>query len=246
MKALNLFLTYTTMDINTRREEFFHECEIKYKIEDEVELNGIIELVEQKGFEFVSKNKETDFLPDVEGFLCRKNGILLRFRKIEGKDKSDILVTVKVKGNAKQFQEYHELEYSFQNYNDDIFQKINELTYGITGVKLPQKIHSTDDFNDLVNLVKNTGFTKHRIWLEKIRKKYTRGNEIVTIDLLPEGIGYYLELETDSESKLNKLIKEFELDSDLLETMDYGDILKKHKEGCTEKEQRTGLFDQES
>jgi hypothetical protein len=244
MKGSNLFLIPMIMVTKAQLGGFFHECEIKYKIDGKNELERIVKLLEQKKFTYVSLNKETDFVPDVEGFLCRKNSTLLRFREIKGKHLHDILVTMKVKGSSQSFQEFYELEYSFQKYDNEIFQKISKYIHEITGIKIPQAIHSLTSFNDLVELIRNIGFNEHRIWLEKLRRKYNRRNEVVTIDLLPEGIGYYLEVETDSELKLNNLIKEFNLETDLLETMDYGDILKKHKKGQEEKEQRTGLFNQ--
>lgn len=98
------------------------ECELKYPINtDEEEI--LLQKLKDLGFEFQSENLESDYTPDVQGFLCRENGLMLRFRVLEG-DTNDVLVTLKIKQNGKIFQDNYEIEYSFKNFDIEQFNLI--------------------------------------------------------------------------------------------------------------------------
>ncbi len=221
----------------------YRECEIKYKIKDEAEKADLKNKIEALGFGFISRNMETDFVPDVEGFLCRKKGILIRFRRVEKEDgECDTLVTMKIKGEAKTFQEYFELEYAYSAVDREVFEKINERLRQATGIMLPESIHQVTSFGELVKKVKEAGFSEHRILLQKKRETYTNAAKKITFDFLPEGIGWYMEIETSDPEELSTLGKAIGLVHTQVEVQDYGEILKAHKKGLPDEEMRTGLF----
>lgn len=221
----------------------YRECELKFKIENEDEKKKLQKRAETLGFSCVGRGMETDFSPDVDGFLCRKNGVLMRFRSLNMEDgKKDVLVTMKIKGTAQAFQEYFEMEYLFSAINQETAKKINERLQQVAGRTLPESIHEAKTFEELLEMVKAAGFSEHRILLQKKRETYARENEKITFDFLPEGIGWYMELETNTPEKLKALVSAMELDMARAEAKNYGSILKEHKKHLSEKEMRTGLF----
>lgn len=220
----------------------FHECEVKYKVGSDGELKGIRRMLLQKGFVFGSIRTEIDFTPDVPGFVCKENGFMIRFRRIVGETSSDIIVTMKVKGSAKNFQEYFEYEYALSSYKPEVFKEINRKLRKITGITLPKEINTTNDFKELVRLLRTSGFSEHRLLLEKVREEYKREDFTIEIDLLPEGIGYYIEIEAGSPERLATLVAELGLPEKDLSTSNYGGILKDYKKDYPEILKRTGLF----
>jgi adenylate cyclase class IV len=167
---------------------------------------------------------------------------MIRFRKIVGEELSDIVVTMKIKGDAKGFQEYFEYEYTLSNYKPEIFKKINKKLREITGTTLPGEVNITYDFKKLVRLLRSSGFSEHRLLLEKMREEYKRGDVTIEIDLLPEGIGHYIEIEAGTPERLLSYITELDLPKKNLTTSNYGGILKEYKKDCPEILMRTGLF----
>jgi len=220
----------------------FHECEVKYKVGSDDELKGIRRKILQKGFVFDSIRTEIDFTPDVPGFVCKENGFMIRFRRIVDETSSDIIVTMKVKGGAEDFQEYFEYEYALSNYKPAVFNEINRKLRKITGITLPEEVNTTSDFKELVRLLRISGFSEHRLLLEKVREEYKREDFTIEIDLLPEGIGYYVEIEAGSPERLTSLIEELGLPESDLTTSNYGGILKEYKKDYPEVLKRTGLF----
>lgn len=221
----------------------FHECEIKYKINSEQELAILRAEIEAKEFKLTDKRRETDFVPDVKGFVCKENGFMIRFRNIISDSRKDILITMKVKGKATGFQEYFEYEYSLSNFKQDVFDSINEKLMSVTGFKIPAEINKTTDFMEIIRIMRASEFTEHRIILEKDREEYKKTGSTISIDLLPEGIGYFMEIETQTPEELMELVESFKLNKDLLITDNYGSVLKNHKRGSPEILMRTGLFD---
>lgn len=102
-----------------------HEFELKYEIEP-AKISYFESLILNAGAFFLANQLEHDFVPDVEDYLCRKGGLLLRFRQIQGK-KNDILLTLKIKYSSTELQHYGELQYYFSEVNLDIFHAINDL-----------------------------------------------------------------------------------------------------------------------
>lgn len=225
----------------------YRECELKFKIENEDEKRKLQKQAETLGFSCVGRGMETDFTPDVEGFLCRKNGVLIRFRQLDGEDgKREILVTMKIKGPAQTFQEYFEMEYLFSSVDREIVKKINERLQQVAGRMLPESLHETGSFEELVKRVKAAGFSEHRMLLQKKRETYAKGSQKITFDFLPEGIGWYAEIEVTDPGQLSFLVNAMGLGQAQAEKENYGAILKAHKKGLPDQEARTGLFTNES
>lgn len=225
--------------------DFFHECEVKYRVQDADERHAWEELVERRGFTRKDRHLETDFVPDTSDFRCRQAGLLVRFRRVlvERTADNDIILTMKVKGTADEFQEYFELEYPFSNVNESAYTRVNSLLQQTAGVTLPRTIHAYDPahFEQLLAVVRVV-LPAHRILLEKKRTTYVRDDCHVLFDMLPEGIGEYVEVEASSPQKLRLLMRELSLPDDRIEPLDYGAILMRHKSGLPEHEARTGLF----
>jgi len=222
---------------------FFHECEIKYRLPTGRDQRRIEWQAKQLGFVCEGTQVETDFLPDTEDFLCRQNNLLLRFRRFRSGSDGDILLTLKVKGHATTFQEHFELEYKFSLINEKIFNQINDILRQATSRTLPITIHDFDanHFEQLIAEIK-TVFPAHRILLEKQRTTYTRKDGHMLFDLLPEGIGHYLEIEASSPEKLKRIVDDLNLTGLYVEPLDNGNILKRHKQGLPDQEARTGIF----
>lgn len=225
----------------------YRECELKFKIKDEEEKALLEQKAQALGFLRESWGVETDFVPDVKEFLCRKSGLLIRFRHLEMEnEETDVLITMKIKGEAKAFQEYFELEYKRSAWDLGIFEKINERLRQVTGIDLPVSIREGGSFKELVKKVKDAGFSEHRILLQKKRETYVDVAKKITFDFLPEGIGWYMEIETGNPEDLSALRESMGLTQAQAEVRDYGDILKAHKKGHPDQEMRTGLFSNES
>jgi adenylate cyclase class IV len=130
------------------------ECELKYKIINKEFENNVLKKIEKEGFVLKSQNLESDFVPDVEDFLCRKNNLMLRFRVIEGTD-NDTLLTLKIKRINTNFQDNYEIEYKFSDFlkNKITFNKINDILYKFVGKRIPIEINNLDNINDLQKLL---------------------------------------------------------------------------------------------
>jgi adenylate cyclase class IV len=228
------------------KSKFFHECEVKYRLDTPAKRKAMERLVRGHGFALENRQLQTDFLPDTADFLCRQHKILLRFRRIISPSASDILLTLKLKGDATTFQEHFELEYLFSKVDKGVLGDINKILKKATGKVLPASMHTHDakHFQELAMQIK-TIFPAHRILLDKKRTTYTKGDCHTLFDTLPEGIGDYLEVEAPSPKKLASLVSELNLDSESIESLDYGEILKRHKQGQPDQEARTGLFSEQ-
>src|SRR6185312_11145556 len=123
------------------KANFFHECEIKYRLATPNDRQRLEKQAKLLGFTCKGTQIETDFLPDTEDFLCRQNNLLLRFRRIFSNDRSDILLTLKVKGRSTVFQENFELEYKFSRINLRVFDQINSILMQATDKTIPVSIH---------------------------------------------------------------------------------------------------------
>ncbi len=228
--------------INQRQKT--RECEIKYQIADKSEKKLLLSKVRTLGFKFKAKQLEADFVPDTPGFLCRRNGLLLRFRGVKGKN-NDILLTLKIKNKsgAKGIKDNFELQYFLSRPNLPIFKKINVILKKYTKQSLPPDINLFKNFKKLRQALPQYGFDQYRTFIEKKREIYSNGQgEEITFDQFPEQIGNYLEIETKSPSALKKLIASLGLSAKQLITTDYGDIVKSKKSGLPELESRTCVF----
>lgn len=195
------------------------ECELKYKIESKLEKIRLIEKIKNLGFKFRSDNLESDYTPDVEGFLCRENGMMLRFRVLEG-TQNDVLITLKIKGKGKDFQDNYEIETLFSEFDTEKFNQINDKLFEATKFRIPPQIR---DLKSIKEYVDNDG------------KK-------ITIDEFPGDIGQFLEIETAIPEELYEVVQMLGLDMDNLEKRNYGEIIKEKQKKLPEQERRTCIF----
>lgn len=218
------------------------ECEVKYKLQSLLEEIKFIEKMENLGFEFNSNNLESDYTPDVKGFLCKKNGIMLRFRVLEGTD-NDVLLTLKIKGMGNEFQDNYEIETLFSNFDETKFHQINEKLYNATKCKLSPDVKELKDIDSIIKYLKENSFTEHRMFTQKKRKEYIDGNRRkITIDEFPRNIGKYLEIETESPEELFKVVQSLGLKKEQVETKNYGEIIKEKQNTLPEEQRRTCIF----
>ena len=221
------------------------ECEIKYPITSISEELNLIEKIQKLGFVFKSSNLESDYVPDVNGFLCKGNGIMLRFRVLEGTD-NDILLTLKFKGKEEGFQDNYEIETLFSDFDENKFNKINEVLYNATHFKLPIEIVNLRKISEIRRYLKNSSFLQHRMFTQKKRKEYILENKKITIDEFPGKIGKFLEIETDTPEELFKISQSLELNSDKIERRNYGEIIKEKQKDLPENKRRTCTFEEQN
>lgn len=218
------------------------ECEVKYKLQNLLEESYFIEKIERLGFKFKSNNLESDYTPDVEGFLCKKNGLMLRFRVLEGTD-NDVLLTLKIKIKGNGFQDNYEIETLFSNFDEVKFQKINEKLYNAIKCKLSPDVKNLKDIDSIRKYLKENSFTEHRIFTQKKRKEYIDSNQRkITIDEFPKNIGKYLEIETESPEQLFKIVQSLGLKKEQIEKKNYGEIIKEKQNALPEEQRRTCIF----
>lgn len=244
-KKYNKEIDYSFLKLffNVNNTEETRECEIKFAILSTKQEHHIQNILKENGFLAKEEQLETDYIPDTSDYLCRKNNILLRFRKIKTHTKTDILLTLKIgKTNIQGFQDAHELQYYFSNIHKNIFTKINKILKKLTNTTLPFYIHTFKKINPLKIYLKKIGFPSLRTYIEKKRTIYFKDDINVTFDVFPENIGKYLEIETQSPYKLKLMINLLQLPKNQLELKDYGDIVKTKKEGMSEIKKRTALF----
>jgi len=219
------------------------ECELKYEIEP-TKISYFESLLIQHGAFFLTSQLEHDYVPDLKDFLCRKSGLLLRFRQITGRT-NDILLTLKIKYQSTQIQHYGELQYQFSDVNAEIFQAINTQLMEKVGVDLPESIHQMNDLHGLQVILEKLGFTENRANIEKFRRMYQKGQIVFTIDTFPEEMGTFLEIEAPTQEELLFMTQLLALDESHLEKKDYGEIIRFKKQDLPENEQRVCLFTQE-
>ena len=223
--------------VNVKRE-----CEIKYPITSISEELNLIEKIQKLGFIFKSSNLESDYVPDVNGFLCRKNGIMLRFRVLEGSD-NDVLLTLKIKGKEEGFQDNYEIETLFSDFDENNFNKINEVLYNVTDYKLPVEIVNLRKISEIRKYLRNSSFLQHRMFIQKKRKEYILENKKITIDEFPGEIGKFLEIETNTPEELFRISESLELNRDKIETRNYGEIIKENQKDLPENKRRICIFE---
>lgn len=219
------------------------ECEMKYRIKNKEEENIFIEKIEKLGFQFKCENLESDYTPDVPNFLCRENGLMLRFRVFEG-NTNDVLITLKIKGVGRKFQDNYEIETSFNEFDIEKFNEINDKLFEATKCKVPLEIRNFNNINSIRKYLSNNSFSEHRMFTQKKRREYmdNQGKKI-TLDEFPKDIGKFLEIETVTPEELFETIEKIGLSEDNLEKRNYGEIIKEKQKELPESQRRTCIFD---
>jgi adenylate cyclase class IV len=223
---------------------FFHECEIKYRI-SEIDKNNISEELVSKGFALEKKVIETDYTPDVEGFLCRKNNLMLRIRLISG-TQNDCLVTLKIKQQNNNFQDNLEIEYYDSDFNKSKYEEIKRIIEEKTKYIIPVNISCQNDIDSIMSTMNAAGFTQNRILSQKKRTIYSNGKINVSFDLFPNDIGQYMEIEAGSPESLEKFVTEMNFDSSKIEPLNYGKLIQKKQKSLSEKDRRICCFEKKT
>lgn len=200
-----------------------HECEVKYII-NELDEENILSLLEENGFFFVNDYLETDYCPDTEDSLLKRAGLVLRFRYTEG-TYSDILLTLKIKGEDTRFQDNFEVEFWFKEKNAEKLELINSILYEQTEQQLPKEILYQTSIDEVRNILRSIGFEHCRMWSQKKRKIYSNGNITLSFDLLPKDFGRYLEIEANNPSDLFCFIKKLNYPLRKIEKRNYGKLI---------------------
>ena len=222
------------------------ECELKYKVQDTVEKIRLIEKLKSLGFKFNSNNLESDYTPDVEGFLCRENGMMLRFRVIEG-TQNDVLITLKIKGKGKEFQDNYEIETLLSDFDINKFNAINNKLSEKAHQTIPFGITSLKTIKDIREYLAQNVFSQHRMFSQKRRMEYMKEEgPKITIDEFPRGIGTFLEIETETPEELFETVQILGLNQKNFEKRNYGEIIKEKQKGLPEEERRTCIFDEQN
>ncbi len=220
------------------------ECELKFEIENDFKKKKIIEELNQLGFKFISENLETDYTPDVDGLICKKNGLILRFRAIDGIEHR-ILITLKVKRDTPDFQDNYEIEFFFDDFNEQKFDLINGILYKCIKIKLPKDIFKQDNIVKISKELANIGLNRRRTFIQKRRSEYVLNDIKITIDELPKNIGTFLEIETNSRNELEKTVNLLHLNLNQSINKKYGKIIKEKQSYLPEEERGVCFFDNE-
>lgn len=226
--------------MNISKDLYFHECEIKFKL-DEMDETEIYDSLIKNGFSLKEDIMETDYTPDVEGFLCKNNNIVLRIRLITG-TQNDCLITLKINKKNEAFQDNLELEFLGSDICQEKLIEMNRILEQITQHTIPEQISTVRDINEIIELMKMAGFVEKRMLSQKKRKTLTNGEINVSFDTFPKNIGKYMEVEATSPIKLENFIDQMKYDRSKIETLNYGKLIQKKQSDLDEKERRICLF----
>jgi len=223
------------------------EVETKFKLRDKNEIESAISRLSAfGGFEEHLTCRQLDYTLDTPDWTCRLNGLILRFRRlISDGVKPVVLLTFKERRELAAYRDYDETEFDLNNPDMEAWRHIQTRLLKVTGLELPDPILLQGNFTNIIDAVRQAGFSRHRILLEKIRREFSLSSSgiQVTIDSFPDGIGTYLEIEAYDPTDLEKYIRLLALSDYEPEPLDYGDILKRHKRHLPEVQQRTAVFD---
>ena len=198
--------------------------------------------VKQLGFKRKSTRIETDYLPDTPDGLCKRNGLLLRFRENQTSNSTTWLLTLKKRSAASGIMDFEEIETDFGNPDNETFEHINQLVRAATGRSLDKVVLRSTDLSQVREAMRSCGFTKERILLDKYREEYGKARSNITLDFFPDGMGAYLEVEAHSKAKLDVIVFWLQISSGQIITTDYGNLLKEYKRNLPPKRQRVALF----
>ena len=219
------------------------EIEVKVKLgTDFKSLENNRLAVKRLGFSYKVTQLETDYLPDTPDDLCKRNGLLLRFRKVETRKSTEWLLTLKKRITNDGVMDFDEIETEFTNPDIETFEHINELLLIATGHSLDETVLDRTTLDKVRDIVRGCGFTKDRILLDKYREEYSKSKDRIMLDFFPDDMGAYMEIESHSKSKLEAIVTQMNIPSEVIITTDYGDLLKEHKHNLPSAEQRVALF----
>lgn len=208
------------------------ECELKYKIQNTNIGHTLLDDILNNEFIFLGNCIQTDFILETRKHLCRKNNLLFRIRQEVDPISKNIflLITLKIKGMSKDFQDNYEIEYRPMDsvIDQNLFLVINELE-SKTKIKLSPDYLFGCSFEKILSYLFKSGFSEYGV-LQKKRRYYKKNNVLITIDVFPDIIGTFLEIEASNENDLYKTVDLLNLRRKEMERRNYGKIiLEKYK-----------------
>lgn len=207
-------------------EKIYRECELKYKITNEEELNKIIKVLTDNQYLISNYFIETDLIFDTDDKKCSKNKLLLRVRnKSNDTGYIDVVFTIKIKGYSDIIQDNYEFETSIKSINSENIKSIISIIKKFTQINIDKEIFFEKKLFRIITYLKNIGFTSINI-IQKKREEYYNEKSKVTIDVFPNHIGTYLEIEESSEIKLMNTVYLLKLKHENMEKRNYGEIIK--------------------
>lgn len=222
------------------------EVEIKVELQSAEEARALYDTALSVGFALEGDQTELDFVPDTPGYTCRKKGLLLRFRQVRRPDAPPrLLITLKIKNSASRYvQDTEELQFYIGEIDAmPMLAKINAVLNESVHFTLPSALLEIVDFATAYRLaVEDLGLTARRALVEKHRRTLRRGTSELSLDIFPEPIGSFVELETHTPDELWALVDELKLRYAPLDARYYGDIVNTKQAGKPEAERRTALF----
>ena len=172
--------------------------------------------------------------------------MMLRFRVIEG-TQNDVLITLKIKGKGKEFQDNYEIETLLSDFDINKFNAINNKLSEKAHQTIPFGITSLKTIKDIREYLAQNGFSQHRMFSQKRRMEYMKEEgPKITIDEFPRGIGTFLEIETETPEELFETVQILGLEQKNFEKRNYGEIIKEKQKGLPEEERRTCIFDEQN
>ena len=228
------------------------ECEIKIPLKSSGQALEYLFALVQRGAEVHGARDEVDLVLDTQDFVMRKAGLLLRYRRIVRDTTPTVLITLKVsptdRGDGSWYQEHLEIEFSdaevksAQLKSDEIRTIIHERT----GLQIPDLSVPGTLSEWWGRLSDSLGTLSIRSLVQKRRVVFTGSlNDQkweACLDLFPEPVGPFLELETESPELLKRLLDELGIDQRNTDARTYGQIVGDVTQASTGKGTRVCVF----
>lgn len=225
-----------------------NELELKFKIRDFDEYESYKSKLKNSNLKYISTSIETDFTPDTQDFLCKKENIMLRYRILSDKN---YLLTLKIKQKNSNVQDNLEIEYYSHSLNFSKHNEINKVLLESIGIEIPiinlMGNNIAENVMEIATVLYDIGFTTCRMLSQKKRTLYKSTDESVCFDTFPDSLGTYMELESFYTENLNKLVDLISPSMSQLEEKNYGKLIQSFMEenGRTGLEKRVCVFDKE-
>lgn len=219
------------------------ECEIKFELHSELEKAGIQRELVKCGARACGARVEIDYVSDTEEYAFRSAGLLIRYRQIEREGESRALITLKVKGEGRTFQDNFEYEYDPRTLDGSSDREmIGQIIDVRCGIDLRSLLCDVEDLEMWIDVSRGVyKMTKIRSFVEKRRDLFRADRFLACIDVFPDPVGTYLELEATSPSLLEEAATRLSLDIALGDPRTYGEIVGQCNAGSDPRFRRVAL-----
>lgn len=206
--------------------QLYRECELKFKISNQKVENDLYKLILEKGYTYYKAVLQTDFILDTIDYSCKDSNLLFRIREeMDTNSKNSVwIITIKIKGRSKNFQDNYEIEFPVDGLENIKHDLVVDVLKGTTSIKLSSHIFRCNNVENLIYDLIQTGFSEYSV-MQKKRSYYKGSNSNVMFDIFPEPIGKFLEIETFNEHDLYETVKLLNLRQEEMEQRNYGKIV---------------------